>query len=719
MSKENLKQKIWEGLHAEDSRIGRDRALGAIKPAMLKMTARYPNLRNQLRDVKKYSIQHLDGLLEKTTKVMRERGTNVFVANTAQEALEYIGKIVGQGLVVKSKTNAGKEIGLPQYLEAQGAKIIETDLGDRINQLDGGVASHALAPAIHVPIERVAELFSKDVGEQLEPELDCLVKAARKSLRSFLEQADIGISGANAVIADTGAVIVTENEGNIRAVTSMPKIHIAVAGVEKIVPTLQDGITVIKAAAAFGVGQDIGTYVSIISGPSRFTNDDFSFLGSAQGPEQTHVVFLKAGREKAIKEEYEEALYCINCGSCLNFCPIYTAIGEKFGYKYLGGRGTVFTAMHASLDKAQDAGLSVCIGCKRCEEACAVGMKAPKMISRLRTRVVSETGLPFTKKMVFHNLTKLPGYLKLGKRFQGLALESVGEGMAKARFPVGALGIPADRLLPLLSEESFAERVKKRKKQPGKGKTVAFFAGCVGNFVRPDLGEDLLDVLEGQGVSVLTFPNEVCCGIPVLQSGEEGDAREMARHNVKMLSEQNFEHLLFICPTCATTVKHEWPRLLENEPGLAQKAQELAEKSMDISTYLVDILKISPPKTPVSCTVTYHDPCHLIRGLNVKDEPRKLIQSVPGVKLVEMAEPNSCCGFGGSFSLYYYDLSRKINEDKIKQIFDTGADCVVTGCPGCILHIKDGIYHAKGKQKVLHLVELLAEAYKKDGGGSK
>lgn len=722
MSNDILKKKIADGLHADSSRVGRDRALGVIKPAMLKAVIRFPRLRDQLRAVKEYSIDHLDELLDKTIQVMEARGCKVFVANTTAEALDYIGKVVGQGLVVKSKTNAGKEINITKYLEEQGAKVIETDLGDRINQLDGGVASHSLAPAIHVPIERVAELFTREVSQSLEPELEVLVKAARKSLRSYLEKADVGISGANAIVAENGSIVVTENEGNIRAVTSMPRIHLAIAGVEKIVPTLQDAMTVIKGAAVFGVGQDIGTYISIVSGPSRFDNEDFSFLGAAQGPQEVHVVLLRTGRDKAIREGFTETLYCINCGSCLNFCPIYSAIGEKFGYKYLGGRGAVFTAMIEYLEKAQEAGLSLCMGCKRCEEACAVGMKTPRMISRLRARAAKEQGLPFTKKMVFQKLSanQLPGLLRIAKTFQGLGLKDAGEGMAQLRFPAEGCGMPADRFVPKLAAETFPEIAKKRNKKTGSTKRkAAFFAGCVVNFVRPDLGENLLDVLEHAGVSVQTFDNETCCGIPAIQSGDEQDAREMARKNVTMLSEQDFEHLVFVCPTCATTAKHEWPRLLENDPVLGAKAARLAEKVIDVSSYLVNVLKIDPPKSTLDCKVTYHDPCHLVRGLKVTEEPRQLIKSVQGANLVEMAEPNTCCGFGGSFSMYYYNLSRKINDDKIKQVMATEADYVVTGCPGCMVHMKDGINHAKGKQKVLHIIELLAKAYKRDGGDNR
>ena len=719
MAEGTIKEKIRAGLHDESARVGRDRALGVIKPAMKKMTASYPDLRSRLTAVKKYSIDHLQQLLPQTVKVLRDRGWQVLVADTPQEALDYIGKIVGKGLVVKSKTNAGKEINVPHYLEDQGAKVVETDLGDRINQLDGGVPSHSLAPAIHVPIERVAELFSKEVGEKLEPELEALVTAARKSLRKYLEQADVGISGANAVIAETGAIIVTENEGNIRAVTSIPRIHIAIAGVEKIVPKLLDGIAVVKAAAAYGVGQDIGTYVSVISGPSRFENDDFAFLGAAQGPQELHMVFLKPGREKAIADDYKETLYCINCGSCLNFCPVYSAIGEKYGYKYLGGRGTVFTAMHASLEKAEEAGLSLCIGCKRCEEACAVEMQTPGMIARLRATAVSEKGLPWARKTMFKMLAanKLPRYARLAEPLQGIATKASGEGTAKPRMSLFD-GLPTDRLVPLLAPEHFSDLVKKRKPATvaRKGHKVGFFAGCLVNFFRPDLGGSLLDVLEREGVEVITFPDEACCGIPALTSGDESDARKMAAVNVEMLSQQTLDQLIFLCPTCASTAKREWPRLLSQDSRLAQAANTLAAKVMDISEYLVKVVKISPPQGKVNCKVTYHDPCHLVRDLKIKDEPRQLINSIPGVEMVEMKEPDSCCGFGGSFSLFYYDLSRKINDDKVKQIMETGADYVVTGCPGCMVHLADGISHENGRQKPMHVIELLAKAYNQDGG---
>jgi len=715
MSRLKIKQKIKEGLSDESARIGRYRAFSVIRPGMQKMVTRYPQLREKLREIKQYSINNLPALLEQAVKSLEEKGCKVFIADTPEQATEYIGKIVQKGLVVKSKSNAGKEIGVTKYLENQGATVIETDLGDRINQLADSNASHSLAPAIHIPIEKVTELFSNEAGEQLQCDENELVKAARKSLRKYLEEADVGISGANAVVAETGSIFLTENEGNIRAVTSMPKTHIAIAGIEKIVPKLNDGVTVIKSAAAFGVGQDIGTYISVISGPSHYTNDELDFLGSGQGPEEVHVVFLKGGREQAIKDGFAEALYCINCGSCLNFCPVYGEIGDKYGYKYLGGRGTVFSAFHGDLEKAQEAGLFLCIGCQKCLDACAVRMTTPEMIAGLRAKVVEEKGLEWAKKYVFNILAdnKLPKYIKLARTFQDLGLRrKPGKKSATMRFNLENMGLPADRLVPVLAEKSFSEAIKNRQPVQKAKMKVAFFAGCMVNYINPQLGISLLDVLENQGVEVKTYDKEACCGLPALMSGGTSQARKLARQNVKLFANDEYEYLLFLCPSCATTVKKEWAKLLKGENDLQKKYDWLASKVMDINEFLIKILDMDLSNLKLQAKVTYHDPCHLVRGLEIKDEPRKILQSISETEFVEMEEADSCCGFGGSFSLFYYDLAKKINAEKVNKIQATNADYLVTSCPGCMMHIADGIHRAERKQKVVHIIELLARLLK-------
>ncbi|MBN1221745.1 MAG: LUD domain-containing protein [Candidatus Aminicenantes bacterium] len=714
MSKAAIKKKVKAGLRDESGRLGRSRALGVIKPGMKNMVANFPELREKLKRIKKNAIDNLPQLLDQAVGSLERNGFRVFVAGTAEDARQYIGKIVGKSLVVKSKSNAGKEIGITPYLEAQGSTVIETDLGDRIAQMAKSEASHSLAPAIHIPIERVAELFSEETGEKLECEVNALIKAARKSLRRYLEEADVGISGANAVIAETGSVMVTENEGNIRAVTGMPRTHVVIAGIEKIVPRIEDGIAVIKAAATYGVGQDIGTYISLISGPSRYTHEDLAFLGPGQGPEEIHIVFLKEGREEAIAEGFGESLYCIQCGSCLNFCPVYTEIGEKYGYKYLGGRGAVFSAFHADLQKAQEAGLFLCMGCRSCVQPCAVGMDTPEMIARLREKVIRNQGLGKAQKTAFKALAgnKLPGLTSLGRRLQDMGMKKTPDKKgAKMRAGLNRMGMPRDRLVPRVAKKSLAELLSGRKPVKNPAVTAAFFAGCVVNYIRPDLGLDLLDIMEAQNVRLSIYPEEACCGMPAVMGGAAEEARRMAVNGTELFSRDAFDYLICICPTCATTIKTEWRRLLKDEKkGLREKYENLAGKVRDINDFLINVLDIEPPMKSVTAKVTYHDPCHLAKGLEIRKEPRELLRRIPGVEFTEMAEPDSCCGFGGSFSLYFYDLAKKIGSEKMKDISASGAGCVVTSCPGCMIQIADGIDHAGGKQKVVHMVELLAEA---------
>lgn len=718
MAEMDLSKKIEDGLGDGEAWKGRQRAFGFIRPGMVRMVNRYPELTHTLRSIKETSIANVDALLEQTIEVMERKGVKVFVARDEQAARKYIADVVGQHLVVKSKTNAGKEIGITKHLLANGVKVIETDLGDRLVQLEGKEKStHTLAPAIHIPIEDVTTLLSNDAGKHLNCDLTDLVKAARASLRDYLTTAEVGISGANAIDAETGSIFLTENEGNIRCVTSMPRVHIAIAGIEKIVPKLTDGLTVVKAAAAYGVGQDIGTYVSVIDGVSHYNNEELAFLGSGQGPEEVHMVFLTQGRHEAIQKGFGESLYCINCGSCLNFCPVYAEIGQNYGYKYLGGRGAVFAAFHGQgLDKAQEAGLSLCIGCKRCEEACAVGMHVPDMIAALRSDVVKQDGLGLGKKSVFQLLSTntLGSALKLARNVQALGLKKTKDGKgATMRLNLEKLGAPSKRLLPYLAERTFQELIGKRSPLANPKSRVAFFAGCMVNYATPAVGVDIYDILMANQVQMVTYDKEACCGLPAIMSGAAEDARKLAIQNIRLFASGAYDYILFACPSCATTVKKEWEQLLvhSHDAALLEQYKKMQAKVIDLNAYLVNVLQVQVPQLKAPIKATYHDACHLARGLHVTEEPRKLLQQM-GADLTEMEDSVSCCGFGGSFSLFYYPLSKRVNDEKIKKAQATEASYVVASCPGCVMHIKDGIYRANGSQKVVHMAQLLAAAYR-------
>lgn len=709
-----VKSKVTEGLRDMESRKGRFRAFDAIRPAMQKMVPNYPELSNRLRGIKEYSIDHLDEVVAKAQRSLEEKGCKVYLAETAEDAQKYIASLIpNEGLVVKSKSNAGKEINISHYLEDRGVTVVETDLGDRINQLAKSEASHSLAPAIHISIEKVTELFSEEAGTQLECTPEALVVSARKGLRDFLVKADVGISGANAIAADTGSILVTENEGNIRAVTMMPKVHIVIAGVEKIVSTLEDALQVVRAAAVYGVGQDIGTYVSVISGVSESLDPDLDGHAQGQGPKEVHIVLLKNGRKEAVKAGFKESLYCINCGSCLNFCPVYAEVGGKYGYKYLGGRGLVFAAFHGDLEKSEENGLSLCIGCQKCQTACPVQMSTPDMLWKLRQNAVAKEGVGWKKDLIFSALTKpqaLPTVSKLATTFGKFALKESDKGMT-SRVTLNSFGLPQERVIPRFSGKSFVETAQpKAIAKPVK--KVGFYPGCVVNYTETDLGEALLHVLGENNVEVKLAKEDVCCGIPSIVSGDLAHAKAMALRNIEIYSSFEMDALVFVCPSCAVAFKEEYPKLFaEDSLELQEKVKKLAMKVKDINEFLMEDIELKLPNQQLMEKVTYHDPCHLARSMGVKKEPRDIIRQIPGVEYVEMKDADACCGFGGSFSLSFYELSRRINEGKLQNVSDTQATTLATSCPGCMVHFRDGIAQHEMNQKVSHVVQILSRAY--------
>lgn len=313
-----------------------------------------------------------------------------------------------------------------------------------------------------------AQLLARDLQETLSDDPELLVGAARRALRAVFLQAEVGISGAYAIAADTGAVFLTENEGNIRCVTSMPSTHIVIAGIEKIVPHFADGLTVVRSASTYGCGQDIGTYVSIIDGVSRFSHPAMDFLQGGQGPQAVHVILLKQGRQQAIDAGCQSVLYCLNCGSCLNTCPVYSAIGDQFGYKYLGGRGTVFTAFHTNQsEKLEEAGLSLCIGCQRCIDTCPLHMPVPQMILQLREEKARTEGNGWMKDTVFSLLgaNALKPLTKIGRQVQGIALKQQQQD-AHLRFnleKMGMAGMPQNGCAHLIQQSRLNGCATKRR----------------------------------------------------------------------------------------------------------------------------------------------------------------------------------------------------------------------------------------------------------------
>jgi iron-sulfur cluster protein len=363
----------------------------------LKEAARDPKISVALKRAIESYRKNVDEALKKfphTQKLAKEvRGNKgkAFIARTPGEALEIIDGIVGTGkLIVKGKSLTGEEIDLREHLEGRGNEVYETDLGEYIIQQLGIKPMHLLAPAIHVPKEDVAKLLSRITGKKIPPEIEIEVATVRGILRDKFFRADIGMSGANVVAADTGTLFQIENEGNIRLSTSAPPISIVLVGMEKIVPTIEDAFKVAEVTWRFA-GYTVPAYVNLVSGPSKTGDIEKVITYGAHGPKEMHVIFLDAGRSRLAKDPvFHEALFCLRCGGCLYECPLFAVTAGRFGDKYFGGIGAIWTAFVTG-DLADAAPLTYsCLSCGRCKVRCPVEIDAPQMCLELRKRITAK-----------------------------------------------------------------------------------------------------------------------------------------------------------------------------------------------------------------------------------------------------------------------------------------------------------------------------------------
>jgi L-lactate dehydrogenase complex protein LldF len=342
-------------------------------------------LRERAHRIRMEVIDDLDGHVARFTAALEARGGHVHFAPTAADASSYVADVCrrrGATLAAKSKSMATEEIGLNEALEAAGIRPVETDLGEYILQLAGEHPVHIIAPAIEKTAEQVAELLSRAGGEPVPPELEALTQAARKQLRETFLRADVGITGANFGVSETGSVCLVTNEGNARLVSSIPKVHVAIMGMERLVPTTADLAVLLKLLARSATGQKLSVYTTLLTGPRRSGEED--------GPEELHVVILDNGRSNLLHGRYREMLACIRCGACLNVCPVYRkAGGGAYGPVYSGPMGAVLVPLLVGLERAPSLPHASSL-CGACTDACPVKIPLHELLLDLRRDLVSE-----------------------------------------------------------------------------------------------------------------------------------------------------------------------------------------------------------------------------------------------------------------------------------------------------------------------------------------
>ena len=635
------------------------------------------------------------------------------LAGTAREANEIICGIAkdrGVKKIVKSKSMTAEETFLNDHLEQEGLTVVETDLGEWIIQLRHEGPSHMVLPAIHLSRGQVAELFSRVTGESLDPDdIGKMVKVARRELRKEFLSAGMGISGANFAIAESGTLGIMTNEGNARLTTTLPPIHVALVGLDKLVPDLASALRILKVVPKNATGQVITSYVSWITGANECRP-------GPGGRKEMHVVFLDNGRLALARDPvFSEVLRCIRCGACANVCPVYALVGgHNYGHVYIGAIGLILTYFYHGRQNDR-AIVQNCLNCLACKAVCPVGINLPLIIKEVHGEILAEENERPLKNRMLRRVLKNRRLFHFLLRRASLAQRPFARKGFIRHLPFFFGKEHEFRSLPTVVATPLRDRwpqlAGKEAAQPRyPGRLVRRLSG---RFCLSGAGRG-----PGQAVERPPGPgglpqDQTCCGLPAKCMGELDLAREVAIQNLRALDPADYDQVLVLCASCGSHIKNTYPLLLAREPGVGVKARQLAAKLMDFSSYLTEVLKVSPEEFLASNRkVAYHAPCHLCRGLKVTRPPRELLK-IAGYQYLPAQNEEVCCGMGGTFSVDFPEISGELLKNKLDAVAATGADLLVSDCPGCVLQLRGGLEKRGGKIKVQHIAEAVAEAAKR------
>jgi iron-sulfur cluster protein len=651
------------------------------------------------------AIANMGQLLEQFTATAQKNGLNVHVAENARQANEIISAIAADSKVkkiIKSKSMTSEETLLNHHLEAKGYDVTETDLGEWIIQLRKERPSHMVLPAIHLSRYQVSDLFSDVTGTRQGHDIEKLVKVARRELRQKFAEADMGITGANFAIADTGTIGLATNEGNARLVTTLPRIHVALVGMEKLVPTLQDALAINRVLPRNATGQSITSYITWITGPAPWT-------GEGHQKKAMHIVFLDNGRRSlAGHHDFKQVLRCVRCGACANVCPVYRMVGgHQMGHIYIGAIGLILTYFFHGRDPARNL-IQNCIHCGGCKEICAAGIDLPGLINKVHTAILNEEGHPLKSTLLSKVLSNRQLFHRLLRAAQLAQKPLVDDQGFLRHLPHLFSKEHAFRQLPAIASRPFRDRWPSLKSKPDDPRLrIALFSGCVQDFVYPEHLEAAVDLFAEHRIAVRFPMQQTCCGLPVQMMGEPEAARQVAARNVLALAADDIDYVVTLCASCASHLKKGYPDLLVKPSSLVQKARRLAEKVLPFSSFCNDVLDIpADPAISSRGKITYHAPCHLCKGLGVRRAPHRLIEK-SGYDFIPAVEEETCCGFGGTYSTKFPAISSEILNKKLNDAVATGARHLVTECPGCLMQLRGGARQRKMDLTVHHLSEIV------------
>jgi glycolate oxidase iron-sulfur subunit len=419
--------------------------------------------------------------------------------------------------------------------------------------------------------------------------------------------------------------------------------------------------------------------------------------------------------EQAVERWQAQLARCIRCGTCRSVCPIFQITGNesttargkvKLIDSVVRGQLPLTTGLQQRMGR--------CLLCKACAAGCPSGVATDELFLAARRALAEKNGLPLAKRIAFTGLTYRRLFdlgLRMGAAFQGLAFRRAPGGRGRVpRIPLPSAGLTARRLIPQLATRTLRARLRGLAPVENPRARVAFFPGCMLTYVYPEAGLAVVEVLRANGVEVTVPERLFCCGAPAFTSGDMAVGQHLASGNLSTLSAERVDAVVTGCASCGSALRQDYGVVIDDPTARSQWAA-LREKVRDVTQFLAE-LGTTAAVGPVAGRITYHDPCHLVRGMGVSKEPRKLLRAIPSLELAEMKDAARCCGCGGTFSLTHYELSRKVNDQKLDNAEKTGAGILVTGCPACRMHIEDGLSQRGSTMKVLHTAEVLALAYR-------
>jgi L-lactate dehydrogenase complex protein LldF len=638
--------------------------------------------RADLKQRRKSNLERLPELVEQFKTRLEAVGGKVHFAKDAAEARDIIAQICwnagsartdkGRMVVTKVKSMAAEEIELNPFLEALGMEVVETDLGERMVQLTHTHPSHLIAPAIHLTKEDAANVFGTEAT------VEAIQQHARVSLREKFIEATVGISGANLAIAETGTIMLVTNEGNADLTTTLPPVHIALFGIDKVVASLDDAVAVLRMLPRSGTGQVMTSYVNWITGPSRSADIEQSLTIGVHGPREMHCVILDNGREAMRADPiFSDALTCIRCGACSNACPPFMAVsGHQFGHIYNGPIGLVLTPFHHGLDSS-DLPNTLCTQCNACQEICPVDIPLPRQILEHRKK-----GRKSLRKKAVLGLWKRP---------------ELADRMLRAGAPLSAL-VPG---APRLARVPYRDRARPSEVD---GEPLTIFASCMVDRVQPEAAVALERIATAAGFNVGFPKGQWCCG---LIAANAGDFKGGAALHASLAESLGNSKGLIVTPSAScfgafTLDAPDW--------GADERA-DLSSRMRDSTRFVLDLLRVNPDLVnadPMSLKVAYHDSCQSLRQLGLKSEPRRLLE-LAGYEVVDIPDIANCCGFGGTFSVEWPKVAGRLAQWKLDAIAKTGCTVVASDNPGCLMHIESAARARRMNLRVAHVLELVAE----------